>query len=228
MCAIKYDIKKFIFTSSLAVYGHGEGGIFDEKMVPKPIDPYGIAKYACEMDLRVAGEQHGLDWVIIRPHNVYGIKQNLWDKYRNVIGIWMYQTLNNRPLTIFGDGNQKRAFSYIDDILEPLWISMINNTANRQIINLGGVNEYSINEACEIFRSISNYNNVQFLEERHEVKVSVPTYQKSVELLNFEHKIDLKEGIENMWQWAKNQPNRDQFIWDKYELDKGLYSFWKS
>ena len=106
---IKHDVKRLVFTSTLAVYGYGYGGIFDEKQTPKPIDPYGVAKYACEMDIQIAGEQHGLDWCIIRPHNVYGIKQNIWDKYRNVLGIWMYQHLNGEPMTIFGDGEIGRA-----------------------------------------------------------------------------------------------------------------------
>ena len=118
---IKHDVKRLIFTSTMAVYGHGENQAFDEKQTPCPIDPYGVAKYACEMDIKIAGEQHGLDWCIIRPHNVYGAKQNIWDKYRNVLGIWMYQKLSGKPMTIFGSGNQTRAFSYIDDSLEPLW-----------------------------------------------------------------------------------------------------------
>ena len=71
---IKNDVKRLVFTSTLAVYGHGYGGIFDEIQIPKPIDPYGVAKYACEMDIQIANEQHGLDYCIIRPHNVYGIK----------------------------------------------------------------------------------------------------------------------------------------------------------
>ena len=99
---IEHDVKRLIFTSSMAVYGHGEDLAFDEKQTPCPIDPYGVAKYACEMDIKIAGEQHGLDWCIIRPHNVYGAKQNIWDKYRNVLGIWMYQHLNGKPMTIFG------------------------------------------------------------------------------------------------------------------------------
>ena len=89
---IKHDVKRLVFTSTLAVYGHGSGGIFDEDQQQAPIDPYGVAKYACEMDIQIANEQHGLDYCIIRPHNVYGIKQNIWDKYRNVLGIWMFQT----------------------------------------------------------------------------------------------------------------------------------------
>ena len=86
---IKNDVKRLVFTSTLAVYGHGNGGVFNEAQIPNPIDPYGVAKFGCEMDIQIAGEQHGLDWCIIRPHNVYGVKQNIWDKYRNVLGIWI-------------------------------------------------------------------------------------------------------------------------------------------
>jgi UDP-glucose 4-epimerase len=144
---IRHNVKRLVFTSTLAVYGHGYGGFFDESQTPKPIDPYGVAKYGCEMDIQIAGEQHGLDWCIIRPHNVYGVKQNIWDKYRNVLGIWMYQHLNNEPMTIFGDGEQTRAFSYIDDTLEPFWNAAVLPEASNQIINLGGTEEYSINES---------------------------------------------------------------------------------
>jgi UDP-glucose 4-epimerase len=151
---IKHDVKRLVFTSTLAVYGHGEGGRFDETQIPKPIDPYGVAKYACEMDIQIAGDQHGLDWCIVRPHNVYGIKQNIWDKYRNVLGIWMFQHLNSEPMTIFGDGEQTRAFSYIDDSLEPLWNAATRPEASKQIINLGGIEEHSIKDACKILQEV--------------------------------------------------------------------------
>lgn len=224
---IKNDVKRLVFTSTLAVYGHGNGGIFDEKQVPKPIDPYGVAKYACEMDIQIAGEQHGLDWTIIRPHNVYGIKQNIWDKYRNVLGIWMYQYLNDQPITIFGDGEQTRAFSYIDDSLEPLWNAAVLPQASKEIINVGGIKEYSIKEAAEILKEVIGAKEVVHLEGRHEVKHSIPTFQKSIDILGFEHKTDLKEGLTAMWEWVKQQPMKDRFVWDKYELEKGIYSFWK-
>ena len=224
---IKHDVKRLVFTSTLAVYGHGYGGIFEETQIPKPIDPYGVAKYACEMDIQIAGEQHELDWCIIRPHNVYGVNQNIWDKYRNVLGIWMFQHMNGEPMTIFGDGNQTRAFSYIDDSLEPLWKSAILPEASKQIINLGGIEEYSINHANEILREIIGSGIVIHKEARHEVKHSIPTYQKSVDILGFEHKTSLKEGLTNMWEWAQQQPKRDRFVWSTYELDKGIYSFWK-
>ena len=225
---IKFEIKRLVFTSSLAVYGHQSGKIFDEDYVPNPIDPYGVAKYACEMDIKIAGDQHGLDWCIIRPHNVYGINQNIWDRYRNVIGIWMYQKLNNLDLTIFGDGSQTRAFSYIDDTLESLWNSAILDNASKQIINLGGTKSISILEACKITSSVVRGSNISFKEHRHEVKHSIPTWKKSVELLGFEHKTDLEVGIKKMWEWAKKQPMRERFVWKEYELNKGIYSFWKS
>lgn len=224
---IKHNVKRLVFTSTLAVYGHQDGNIFDEVQIPKPIDPYGVAKFGCEMDIQIAGEQHGLDWCIIRPHNVYGVKQNIWDKYRNVLGIWMYQHLINEPMTIFGDGNQTRAFSYIDDSLAPLWKASQDSRASKQIINLGGIKEYSINEANETLREVVGGGTVKYHEYRHEVKHSIPTWQKSIDLLDFEHKTDLKEGLTKMWEWAKQQPIRERFVWPSYELDKGIYSFWK-
>jgi UDP-glucose 4-epimerase len=224
---IKHNVKRLVFTSTLAVYGHGEGGIFDEKQQQTPIDPYGVAKYGCEMDIQIAGEQHGLDWCIIRPHNVYGRNQNIWDKYRNVLGIWMYQHLNGLPMTIFGDGEQTRAFSCIDDIVEPLWKSAILPTASKEIINLGGVEEWTVNKACEVLRNVIGGGEVVYKEGRHEVKHAIPTWQKSIDILGFEHKTNFEDGLTDMWAWARKQPKRNQFVWDTYELDNGIYSFWK-
>ena len=224
---INHNVKRLVFTSTMAVYGQNQTP-FDESYVPNPIDPYGVAKYACEMDIRVAGEQHGLDWCIIRPHNVYGRKQNIWDKYRNVLGIWMYQYLNNLPLTIYGDGNQTRAFSYIDDSLDPLWNAAILPEASKQIINLGGVVETSINEACDVLIDVMGGGQKVHLQQRHEVKHAYSTYQKSIDILKFEHKTNLKDGLTDMWAWAKQQPNRNRFVWGSYEVEKGIYDYWKT
>jgi len=225
---IKHDIKRLIFTSTLAVYGYGEGGLFNEKQTPKPIDPYGVAKFACEMDIQIAGEQHGLDWCIIRPHNVYGIKQNIWDKYRNVLGIWMFQHMNGEPMAIFGDGEQTRAFSYIDDNLEPFWNAAILPQASKEIINVGGIEEISINKACDILIKVIDGGSKIYLEGRHEVKHSIPTYQKSIDILNYQYKTPLEEGLKQMWEWVQYQPKRERFIWSEYELDKGIYSYWRN
>ena len=223
---IKYDVSRLIFTSTMAVYGEGNPP-FDENDLPSPIDPYGIAKYGCELDIQVAGKQHGLDWCIIRPHNVYGIKQNIWDKYRNVLGIWMYQYLNGQHLTIFGDGEQKRAFSYIDNCLNPLWEAATSTKTSKEIINLGGIKEYSINEAADILIDVVGGGKKIYLEPRHEVKYAYPTYQKSIDLLNYEETLDLRQGLTNMWSWAQKQPMRKRFLWGEYELNKGIYEYWK-
>jgi len=227
---IKHDVKRLIFTSTMAVYGYGmkDSTFFNESLPRAPIDPYGNAKAACEIDIEIAGEQHELDWCIIRPHNVYGIGQNIWDKYRNVLGIWMYRSLNNSPLLIYGDGQQTRAFSYIEDSLEPLWRSAIEPKASKEIINLGGIKESTILNACmTLIDVMGGDHEIKFCEPRHEVKNAVPTWKKSVDILNFEHKTDLKEGLTEMWEWAKKQPNREQKIWESYELDKNIYDYWK-
>ena len=226
---IMHDVKRLVYTSSMSVYGWGavEGKTFDENDTPAPIDPYAVSKYACEMNIKIAGEQHGLDWCIIRPHNVYGEKQNIWDKYRNVLGIWMYQILNNKPMLIYGDGEQTRAFSYIDDCLQSFWNAAVFEKASKEIINVGGMHGYSINEAAELLCKITGYDKVEHREARHEVKHAVPNPQKSVDVLGYEQKTSLEEGLRKMWEWAKKQPNRPQYKWENYEVTKGIYSYWK-
>ena len=181
------------------------------------------------MDLEIAKQQHGLNYTIVRPHNFYGINQNIWDKYRNVLGIWMYQILNKKNPTIFGDGSQVRAFSYVDDSVIPFWNASQNDKCVGEIINLGGIKEYSIKDACNILINVTGLNvKPVYLEPRHETKYAWSTWDKSVELLNFKHEIDLEEGIKKMWLWANNQPNRERFTWPKYELNKGIYEYWKN
>ena len=226
--SIKYNIDRFIFTSSMAVYGDKYDPPFAETLEPCPIDPYGIAKYAVEMDLKCAFQQHNLKYTIIRPHNVYGIGQNIWDKYRNVLGIWMYQIINNQNPTIFGDGLQTRSFSYIDDSLKPLWVASQKENCVGEIINLGGIKETSIKKACEILLEVTGKKlKPTFLEPRHEARYAWSTWEKSNELLEFEHKVDLREGLEKMWQWAIKQPHRKRKEWKIYEINKGLYSYYK-
>jgi UDP-glucose 4-epimerase len=223
---INFDVKRLVFSSSMAVYGHGDGGLFDEDQTPKPIDPYGVAKFASEMDIQIAGEQHGLDWCIIRPHNLYGKNQNIWDKYRNVIGIWMRQYLEGEKMTIYGDGSQKRAFSYVDDCLEPLWKAGVDSGASREMINLGGIKPTTILEVNQILRKVIGGGDVLHLEPRYEVKHAVPTYQKSVDLLDYCETKDLESGIEEMWEWVRKQPQRDTIEWKEFEIEKELYEFW--
>lgn len=228
-CSIKYDTSRFVFASSMSVYGDRYDAPFHEDLQQCPIDPYGVAKFSVEQDLKIAYEQHGLKYTIVRPHNFYGINQNIWDKYRNVLGIWMYQIINNQRPTIFGDGEQVRAFSYVDDSIIPFWNASQRDECIGEIINLGGIKEYSINQACDILIKVTNTDLKPIhLEKRHEVKHAWATWDKSVKLLDFKHEIGLESGLTKMWNWAKTQPNRERFVWSEYELDTGIYEYWKN
>ena len=228
-CSIEYDIKRFVFASSMSVYGNKYKPPFHEDLQQCPIDPYGIAKFGVEQDLKIAYEQHGLPYTIVRPHNFYGQNQNIWDKYRNVLGIWMYQIINDMQPTIFGDGEQKRAFSFVDDSIIPFWNASQRDECIGEIINLGGIKEYTINEACDILLKVTGTPLTKnYLEARHEAKHAWSTWEKSVKLLDFDHKIDLEEGLTKMWKWAQTQPNRKRFFWGDYELNKGIYDYWKT
>jgi len=224
--SIRHNVKRFIFTSSMAVYG-SQATPFDETMSPRPCDPYGIAKYACELDLQVAHEHHGLSYCILRPHNVYGPGQNIWDPYRNVLGIWMYQSLMKTPMTVYGDGTQTRAFSYIDDILPCLWRAATDSKAHCQIINIGSAYDTQLVDACSMIGSVTGWNERVHLESRHEVKHAWCTVQKSIDLLGYIEHTTLEEGLARMWEWIQTQPHRDRKFWPMYELDTGLYPFWK-
>jgi len=229
--SIKYNIKRFIFTSSVAVYGFGnnDNKPFNEEITLKnPIDPYGVAKFACEMDIKIAAEQHNLDYCILRPHNVYGKNQNIWDIYRNVLGIWMYQILNNEDISIYGDGQQTRAFTYITDIMEPIWLSAISDKSKNQEINLGGIKEIKLIDAAKTLLKITNTKqSIKYLQKRHEVKHVNCDYIKSINLLDYKMITDLEEGLIIMWEWAKKQPKKNRIKWDTYELDIGMYNYWK-
>lgn len=226
--SINNNIRRFVFTSSMAVYGDRQNPPFNEDMIPSPIDPYGVAKYAVEQDLKCAYDHHGLEYTIIRPHNVYGIKQNIWDRYRNVLGIWMYQIMNNKNPTIFGDGLQKRAFSYVDDTLEPMWNASQRDSCIGEIINLGGIQEHSIKESCEIVRRVTETNlKPVYMETRYEAKYAWSTWEKSVNLLDFSHRVNLEEGILKMWNWAQEQPSRERFSWKSFEIEKDVHEQWR-
>jgi UDP-glucose 4-epimerase len=223
---IKYNVRRFVFTSSMATYGVNKTP-FTEDMRPNPIDPYGIAKYACEMDLEVAYQQHGMEYCVILPHNIFGKYQNIWDPYRNVLGIWMYKATRDEPFTIYGDGEQTRAFSYIDDILPCLWTAAVSERAKNERINLGGKVHFSLNEAARLVAKVTGKNNIVYLEPRHEVKHAWSSYQKSEEILNYQENTSFERGLELMWEWVKRQKERPRVFWPNYELEKNIYSYWK-
>jgi UDP-glucose 4-epimerase len=187
---------RLVYASSIAVYGPGASP-FDESAVCRPNDPYGIGKWASEQDVRVAGEQHGLDYVLLRPHNIFGPGQNLWDRHRNCFGIWIRAALEGKPFTIFGDGLQRRAFSYIDDILPCLWEAAFAPQASKQTINLGGSEPIEIYRAAEALAFVmgSAGAELKFEPARHEVKDAWCSTAKSRELLGYEDRTELHTGL---------------------------------
>jgi len=223
---IKHD-SKLIFTSSMAVYGDQEAP-FTESMTPKPIDPYGIAKYAVEMDIKQAHEQFGLRYNIIRPHNVLGIYQNIWDKYRNVIGIFIRKALNKEPIIVYGDGEQTRAFSDVQYYMEPF--EQLLDKYDGETFNIGADKYWSINQVAKIVKNIASsyqYNTeIIHLEARHEAKHAYCDHTKAKEMLLFKDETVLENLVEKMFLWAKYQPNREVKKMP-YEVEKNIYSYWK-
>lgn len=225
--SITYDVKKFIFTSSMGVYGTNQVP-YDEEMKPAPEDPYGIAKYSIEQDLVAAYKMFGLNYVIFRPHNVYGPKQNIWDKYRNVIGIFMNQILNNQPMTIFGDGNQVRAFSYIDDIIYGMKYAISGCLLDREIINIGGEQTISINELASMVADIfENEKKIIHLPERFEVKNAFSNHSKIKNLIGQIPHTEFKVGLKLMAEWAKkNYLSRETSEFLELEQTKNIPNKW--
>lgn len=224
---IKYDVKKLMFTSSMAVYGHGEPP-FKENQTPSPADPYGIAKYAVEMDIKQAHSQFGLQYNIIRPHNVIGIYQNIWDKYRNVIGIWIRKSLAGESITLFGDGTQKRAFSDIKFYMEPFEQLMTGPSCDT--FNLGADHEFELNTIAKLVQTIARESGhdpkIEHLESRLEVKNAFCNHDHAKSVLGFKDNTNIETTIREMYAWAKNQPVRPLKHME-YEVDKNMYSFWK-
>ena len=202
-CSIEYNVKRFVFASSMAVYGDKYEPPFDEELIQSPIDPYGIAKYAVEMDLKLANDFFGLKYNIVRPHNVVGIYQNIWDRYRNVIGIWIRKILNNEPVTIFGDGKQTRSFCYVDDLIEGMFKLMYSDLDTP--VNIGNPENYTIIELAKKIRNLINPSlEFKFSPMPQDDPLQrQPNIEKAKKELNWQPKINLDEGIKLTIDWFK-------------------------
>ena len=224
---IKHDTK-FIFTSSMAVYGEQEPPFTEDKR-PQPIDPYGIAKYAVECDLKLAHEQFGLRYNIVRPHNVLGIYQNIWDKYRNVIGIFIRKTLNGQPILVYGDGEQTRAFSDIKYYMEPF--DRLLTEYDGETFNIGADKYFTLNEVAEAVQKVGKKYGyevpIEHGEPRHEVKHAYCDHTKAKSMLQFSDGTNLDDLIESMFVWAMKQPNRKVKTME-YEVTKDIYDYWRN
>ena len=221
-------VKVFVFTSSIAVYGRNQLPMTEE-LTPKPEDPYGIAKYAVELDLKESHEMFGLNYIIFRPHNVYGERQNISDKYRNVIGIFMNQILQKKPMTIFGDGEQTRAFSYIGDVAPIIAGSVERNAAYNQVYNIGADTPYSINHLSrEVARAMKAEVKIKYLDARNEVVHAYSTHTKaSSHFGDLIKNVTLEDGLNRMALWAKNHVSRKTTTFNNIEVTKNLPESWR-
>ena len=224
--SVNNQVKCFVFTSSIAVYGAAQLPM-SEDSVPLPEDSYGIAKYAVEQELKASHEMFGLDYVIFRPHNVYGEFQNIGDKYRNVIGIFMNQIMQGEPLTIFGDGSQTRAFSYIKEISGVIAQAPKNRDAYGEVFNVGADTAYSVNElAEEVCRIFGVEANIRYLEQRNEVLHAYSTHEKVHKFFPSQPTFTLREGLEKMAAWAKEHGPRSSAEFGEIEIRKNLPPSW--
>jgi UDP-glucose 4-epimerase len=226
--AVNYGVKCFVYTSSIAVYGSGQLPM-NEDMTPLPEDPYGISKLAVEYDLKCAHELFGLNYVIFRPHNVYGENQNIGDRYRNVIGIFMNQIMQGKPLTIFGDGEQTRAFSYIDDVAPHIARSVHLEEAHNQIINIGADTPYSINQLAQtVAMALGSELKKVHLEARKEVVHAYADHDKAKEIFSLDGTISLEEGVTRMARWVRNVGVRKAKDFENIEIMENLPDSWQN
>lgn len=225
--AVKHEVKCFVFTSSIAVYGE-QNPPMTEQMIPMPEDSYGVAKYAAEQELRISKEMFGLDYIIFRPHNVYGEHQNIMDKYRNVVGIFMSQLMNNEPLSIFGDGGQTRAFTYIGDVAPVIASSVENAKLYGEIFNIGEDQGVSIKLLAEmVMEAMSMTGNIRYLDSRSEVKHAYASHEKIRKYQSSIESTPLEEGLKKMADWAKSTTHGPTEKFETLEITKNLPPFWK-
>ena len=208
--AISNKVKRIIFCSSMARYG-SQKTPFTENMVPKPVDPYGISKVAAEDVLKNLCELNNIEWVIAVPHNIIGPKQKYDDPYRNVVSIMINRMLQKKAPIIYGDGKQKRCFSYIDDCLTCLVPMLDQKNLNREIINIGPDEEFvTINKVSEICSNItgSNLAPIYKKDRPREVKHATCSADKARKLLNYNTSTDLYTGIKETFEYIKKRGTR--------------------
>jgi len=224
--SVNYGIKCFVFTSSIAVYGAGQTPMTEE-MIPVPEDSYGISKLAVEQELRVTHEMFGLDYVIFRPHNVYGERQNIGDRYRNVVGIFMNQILRGEPMTIFGDGTQQRAFTHIDDVAPIIAESVDIHAAHNQVFNVGADVPHTVNELAEVVAAAMGARcNTVYLDARNEVKIAFSDHARAERVFGKRDKKSLHDGVNAMADWVRQHGARESSTFEGIEIAKNMPPSW--
>lgn len=225
--AINTGVKCFVFTSSIAVYGTSPELPMTEETRPHPEDSYGIAKLAVEQELRACKEMFGLDSIVFRPHNVYGERQNLGDKYRNVVGIFMNQIMQGRPMTVFGDGSQMRAFSYVGDITPIMADAIETPEAYNQVFNVGADQPCSVMDlACSVACAMGVEPEVICLPPRNEVQNAYSSHEKVRKVFGDRPLHTLDQGLERMAAWARVHGVRASQKFENIEVEKNFPRAW--
>lgn len=224
--AVNNGVRRFVFTSSIAVYGANQLPM-TEDLIPSPEDPYGIAKLAVEQDLRSAFDMFGLEYVIFRPHNVYGERQNIGDAYRNVVGIFMNRLLQGLSLPIFGDGGQTRAFSYIADVAPIIARGGYEPDARNDIFNVGADQPVSVRElAEEVCRVFGCEGRLEYQPPRHEVLHAFSSHEKVRKVFGDTPCVPLREGLTRMAAWVKEVGARTSSRFEAIEVQRNLPLSW--
>lgn len=227
--SVNHGVKCFVFTSSIAVYGTNQLPM-TEDLIPQPEDPYGIAKLAVEQDLKTTHEMQGLDYVVFRPHNVYGERQNIGDRYRNVIGIFMNQIMQDQPLTVFGDGEQTRAFSYISDVAPIIAKAPYNPRAYNEVFNIGADTPVSVKTLAEVTcEAMGSAININYLEARNEVVHAYASHDKVRDFFDLpDTEVSVEEGIGKMAAWAREHGPRQSGRFGEIEVLQNMPPSWKA
>ena len=228
--SVNTGVKGFVFTSSIAVYGATPLLPMTETTPAHPEDSYGIAKLAVEQELAVSKSMFGLDFVIFRPHNVYGPRQNIADRYRNVVGIFMNQILQGRPMTIFGDGTQTRAFSCIDDVAPVIAdaIEMRRPGAWNQVYNVGADTPVSLNDLARSVATAMGVDPVvEHLPARAEVAHAYSSHDKIRAAFGASRVTPLAEGLRDMATWVRQYGARQTPAFEGIEITKNLPEAWR-
>ena len=219
-------VKCFVFTSSIAVYGENQVPMLEE-MEPLPQDPYGIAKYAVELDLKESKKMFDLPFIIFRPHNVFGERQNIADKYRNVIGIFINQAMRKEPFTVFGDGSQTRSFSYIDNVSKIIAESYLHPEAYNEIFNIGDSCPISVKKMSEIISvKMGITPSYKFLDERNEVKHAFSSHDKIKQYFGNVDEMNVEEGLDKMIKWAIEKGSQKTKPFENIEIFKNMPKSW--
>jgi UDP-glucose 4-epimerase len=224
--SVKHKVKRFVFTSSIAAYG-SQTPPFEEDRPLKPVDSYGIAKYTVEQELKITQSLFGLDYVIFRPHNIYGENQNTGDKYRNVMGIFINQLIAGREMTVFGDGEQTRQFSYVGDIAPIMAASAADDRFKNQVFNIGSDRHFTVNEIARLIaKAFGSEPVIRHLRQRHEVVHAHAAHKKLKDLGFMTTETSLEEGIRRMVEWTRKTGIRKSKKFKDIEIREGLPEGW--